>query len=105
MYAELKRAGKIKREDSWEKFVNPLKIGIDNHMQKALNSANADQIKNRKGTNDEDETAKLAQSKGKSKKSSTGDDHIADTGWNKKEKATFRNNFERFQYQFSSEKV
>ena len=42
IYTELRRAGKLKREDSWDKFVNPDKIGIDNYMQKALHTANAD---------------------------------------------------------------
>ena len=32
LYTEMERTGKIKREDSWEKFVNPNKIGLDNHL-------------------------------------------------------------------------
>ena len=32
LYTEMQRTGKIKREDSWEKFVNPSKIGLDNHL-------------------------------------------------------------------------
>ena len=32
LYTEMQRTGKIKRDDSWEKFVNPNKIGLDNHL-------------------------------------------------------------------------
>ena len=39
LYTEMQRTGKIKRDDSWEKFVNPNKIGLDNHLQKAYNTS------------------------------------------------------------------
>ena len=32
IYTEMKRNGKLKREDSFQKFINPAKLGIDNHM-------------------------------------------------------------------------
>ena len=41
----MKRTGQLKKENSWEKFINPDKIGIDNYMQHALNSDAAEQVK------------------------------------------------------------
>ena len=32
IYDEMKKTGRLKRENSWNKFVNPDKIGIDNYM-------------------------------------------------------------------------
>ena len=93
IYTELKRAGKIKREDSWEKFVNPDKLGIDNYLQKALNTSNAATIKSK----EDEESAPVPQSKGKGKKNQKADD-LTDSSRNKETKPKFRNQLERFQY-------
>ena len=55
LYTEMQRTGKIKREDSWEKFVNPNKIGLDNHLQKAYNSSNQGQVKTKANSNGEED--------------------------------------------------
>ena len=45
IYEERKRNGQLKRENSWDKFVNPDKIGLDNYMQHALNTEAGEQLK------------------------------------------------------------
>ena len=32
VYEEKKRKGLLKKENSWEKFINPIRLGIDNTM-------------------------------------------------------------------------
>ena len=38
IYNEMNRNGNLKRENSWEKFINPDRVGVENYMQRALNS-------------------------------------------------------------------
>ena len=38
IYEDKKRNGELERENSWEKFVNPVKVGLNNHLQQAYNS-------------------------------------------------------------------
>jgi len=59
IYEDRKRAGQLTRENSWEKFVNPAKVGINNYIQHALNSEAAEQLKDTQGNNQEDEQPKI----------------------------------------------
>ena len=103
IYTELQRAGKLKKDDSWDKFVNPDKIGMDNHMQKALNSSNADQLRSKQNSGGEDDDATpVPAAKGKNKKAA---EDLTDSSRNKAAKPKFRNELERFHYQFETEKA
>ena len=80
------------------------KLGIDNHMQKALNVSNADQLKSKqaRGEDEDEAAAALPATKGKNKKNA---DDLTDSARTKDYKPKFRNNLERFHYQFESEKA
>lgn len=38
IYEDKKRNGELERKNSWEDFVNPVKVGLNNHLQQAYNS-------------------------------------------------------------------
>ena len=103
IYEDRKRAGQLTRENSWEKFVNPAKVGINNYIQHALNSEAAEQLKDTQGNNQEDEQPKIeigADNK-------DGKESAFDTGRSSKQerKTNFRNALERFHYQYDTERI
>ena len=49
--------GLLKKEDSWDKFVNPIKVGIDNSLQHAHNTTAQEKAK-AQGSDVEDEQEK-----------------------------------------------
>ena len=54
VYDERRRQGLLKKENSWEKFVNPVKLGLNNTIQHALNSDYQETSKAQAGGGDEE---------------------------------------------------
>lgn len=55
IYEEKKRTGQLKKDNSWDKFVNPTKMGLNNCIQHALNTEAGEQLKGAQENEDDED--------------------------------------------------